>query len=81
MPFYSLNEVYPVNATYESGGNQKEVTIYAFKKQVKIKSKEFALEELMKLKLKHSKMENLEYTDLKGVPPNNFLFGGTCPSK
>ena len=38
---------------------------YAFKKHVKIKSKEFALEQLMKLKLKHSKMENLEYTELK----------------
>ena len=31
---------------------------------VKIKSKEYALEQLLKLKLKHSKMENLEYTDL-----------------
>ena len=30
-----------------------------------IKSKEFALEELLKLKSKHSKMENLDYTELK----------------
>ena len=38
---------------------------YTFKKQVKIKSKEFALEQLLILKSKHSKMENLEYTEIK----------------
>ena len=38
---------------------------YSFKKHVKIKSKEFALEQLLILKAKHSKMENLEYTELK----------------
>ena len=38
---------------------------YSFKKQVKIKSKEFALEQLLKLKSKHSKMENLDYSELK----------------
>ena len=37
---------------------------YTFKKHVKIKSKEFALDELLKLKSKHSKMENLDYTEL-----------------
>ena len=38
---------------------------YTFKKHVKIKSKEFALEQLLKLKSKHSKMENLDYSELK----------------
>ena len=38
---------------------------YTFKKYVKIKSKEFALEQLLKIKAKHNKMENLDYTELK----------------
>ena len=38
---------------------------YTFEKHVKIKSKEFALEQLLKLKSKHSKMENLDYSELK----------------
>ena len=38
---------------------------YRFKKLVKMKSKEYALEYLLKLKTKHTKMENLEYVELK----------------
>ena len=42
-----------------------EMSIYSFKKLVKLKSKEYALEYLLKLKSKHSKMANLEYIELK----------------
>ena len=48
--------------------NLKEMRMksaYIFKKQVKIKSKEFALEQLLILKSEHSKMEKLEYTEIK----------------
>ena len=38
---------------------------HSFKRLVKIRSKEFALEYLSKIKSKHSKMENLEYMELK----------------
>ena len=43
----------------------KKKSSFTFKKQVKIKSKEFALEQILKLKSKPSKMENLEYSELK----------------
>ena len=36
----------------------------AFKKIVKIKAKEFALDQLNQMKFKHTKMENLVYTEL-----------------
>ena len=38
---------------------------YSFKKLVKIRSKEYALKYLLKIKSKHSKMENLDYKELK----------------
>ena len=43
----------------------EEKSEYSFKKHVKIKSKEYALEYLLNLKSKHSKMENLDYIELK----------------
>ena len=38
---------------------------YTFKKLVKVRTKEYALEYLLKLKSKHSKMKDLEYSELK----------------
>ena len=46
-------------------GEIKRKSHYTFKKHVKSKSKEFALEQLLEMKSKHRKMENLEYTELK----------------
>ena len=43
----------------------RKKSTFTLKKLVKIKSKEFALDELLKLNSKHSKMENLDYTELK----------------
>ena len=37
----------------------------SFKRMVKVKAKEFALDYLQKLKEKHTKMDNLQYLDLK----------------
>ena len=37
----------------------------SFKRYVKIKTKEYSLDYLLKLKEKHSKMENLDYIELK----------------
>ena len=50
----------------------------SFKRLVKIKAKEYALDNLLNLKEKHKKMENLDYTELKlqnylkdsEIPPN-----------
>ena len=43
----------------------EEISTNSFKKLVKLKSKEYALEYLLKLKSKHSKMANLQYVELK----------------
>ena len=42
-----------------------EKSDYSFRRLVKIRGKEYALEYLLKLKSKHSKMENLDYLELK----------------
>ena len=46
---------------------------YSFKRLVKIRSKEHALDYLSDMKSKHSKMENLDYLELK---LQNLLFDG-----
>ena len=38
---------------------------YSFKKLIKIKSKEYAMDYLLELKSRHTKMENLHYIELK----------------
>ena len=43
----------------------KEMSDYSFKRLVKIKTKEYALDFLMKIKEKHSKMKKLDYVELK----------------
>ena len=43
----------------------KKKSADSFKRMVKIKAKEYALEYLLKLKGKHSKMNNLSYSELK----------------
>ena len=43
----------------------KEKSEYSFKRLVKIKMKEYTLDYLLNIKEKHSKMENLHYTELK----------------
>ena len=43
----------------------KRKTNWSFKKLVKVKTKEFALDYLLKLKERHSKMNSLEYQELK----------------
>ena len=40
-------------------------SIHPFKRLVKIKTKEYALNHLLNLKLEHSKLDNLMYTELK----------------
>ena len=53
----------------EIGGKSE----YSFKRLVKIRSKEHALEYLSNIKSKHSKMENLDYLELK---LQNYLIDG-----
>ena len=43
----------------------KGKTEWSFKRLVKKKSNEYALDYLLKMKLKHSKMDNLQYEELK----------------
>ena len=51
-----------INLSFEEIKRKSE---WSFKRLIKIKSKEYALEYLLKLKEKHSKMENLHYHELK----------------
>ena len=43
----------------------QRISQYSFKKMVKVKTKEYALDYLLELKSKHSKMNNLDYPELK----------------
>ena len=43
----------------------KKISEYSFKRKVKIKAKEFALNYLLDKKMTHSKMDELMYTELK----------------
>ena len=56
----------------------KEKSDYSFKRLVKIKTKEYALDYLMKIKERHSKMEKLEYVELK---LQNYLRDDKIPVK
>ena len=51
---------------------------WSFKKLVKIKTKEYALEYLLNIKQKHSKMDNLKYVELK---TQNYLKDGKITVK
>ena len=46
-------------------GKIGEKSAYSFKKLIKIKSKEYAMDYLLELKSRHTKMENLHYIELK----------------
>ena len=51
-----------INLSFEEMKRKSE---WSFKRLVKIKTKEYALDYLLKLKGKHSKMSNLHYSELK----------------
>ena len=56
----------------------KQKSDFSFKRLVKIKTKEYALDFLMKIKEKHSKMEKLDYVELK---LQNYLKDDKIPVK
>ena len=56
----------------------KEQSDFSFKRLVKIKTKEYAIDFLMKIKERHSKMEKLDYIELK---LQNYLNDDNIPVK
>ena len=56
----------------------KQKSDFSFKRLVKMKTKEYALDFLMKIKEKHSKMEKLDYVELK---LQNYLKDDKIPVK